>query len=85
MVSQMSLQLLPNGLFRGQSTTPLGIMVVEGQWQIAPTNQLSLQGQQSLAWQVMPYLVVIQFVQTAPQGMTGITVGGEQTVWQRVG
>jgi hypothetical protein len=85
MTTQMALQLMPNGLFHGQSLTPLGTMVVEGQWQASPGNQLIMQGQQSVGWQVLPYGVIVQFGQVGPQAMSGMTMGGEQTTWQKVG
>jgi TIR domain len=84
MVGQMVLQIMPNGIFRGQLPTPMGMTMVEGQWQLTPLDQLSLQGRQFIGFQVMPYMTVIQLKQTAPFQLVGMTTAGEQTIWQKM-
>ena len=85
MVSQVVAQFSADHLFRGQTPTPMGMQMVEGQWQISIMNQLTLQGRQSLGFQVLPYLAVVQLSQTGPYQLTGVTSAGEQTTWQKVG
>lgn len=85
MVSQAMAQFSSEHFFRGQIPTPMGMQTVEGQWQMSPMNQLTMQGRQSLGFQVMPYLTIIQLSQTGPYQLTGITSAGEQTTWQKVG
>lgn len=84
-VANLTLEMAPNGLFRGQLLTPVGVTVVQGQWQITPLNQLVLQGQETSGFQVLPYMVMIQFNQIAPNQLVGVTSAGEQVVWQRIG
>ena len=62
----------------------MGMTMVEGQWQITPLDQLSLQGRQFIGFQVMPYMTIIQLKQTAPFQMMGMTGAGEQTIWQKM-
>jgi hypothetical protein len=84
MVGQMVLEIMPNSVFRGQLPTPMGMTRVEGQWQITPLDQLSLQGRQFIGFQVMPYMTIIQLKQTAPFQLVGMTGVGEQTIWQKM-
>jgi hypothetical protein len=84
MVGQMVLQIMPDGVFRGQLPTPIGMTMVEGQWQLLPLDQLTLQGRQFIGLQVMPYVTIIQLRQTAPFQMVGVTSAGEQTIWQKM-
>lgn len=84
MVGQMMLQIMLNGVFHGQLPTPIGMTMVEGQWQITPAGQLSLQGRQFIGFQVMPYMTIIQLNQTAPFQLVGTTGAGEQTIWQKM-
>jgi len=63
--AQMRLELLPNGFFRGNLMTPMGMTTVDGQWMANPMlnpmlNQISLQGRQSNGYQMIPYGVMIQ-------------------------
>jgi len=59
--AQMRLELLPNGFFRGNLMTPMGMTTVDGQWMANPMlNQISLQGSQSNGYQMIPYGVMIQ-------------------------
>jgi TIR domain len=85
MVSEVVAQFSADHLFRGQTPTPMGMQTVEGQWQISAMNQLTLQGRQSLGFQVLPYLAIVQLSQIGPNQLTGVTGAGEQTTWQRVG
>ena len=78
------LQILANGFFSGQLPTPMGMGTMEGQWQVTPMDQLTLQGRQTLGFQAMPYMTFIQFSQTGPFQMRGMTSAGEQTTWQKV-
>jgi hypothetical protein len=48
-------------------------------------NQLTLQGQGTNGFQVMPYFAVTQFAQVSQQYLSGVTAGGETVAWQRVG
>ncbi|HEX4697190.1 MAG TPA: TIR domain-containing protein [Candidatus Udaeobacter sp.] len=84
MVGQMVLQIMVNGVFHGQLPTPMGMTMVEGQWRITPLDQLSLQGQQFIGFQVMPYMTMIQLKQTAPFQLVGMTSAAEQTIWQKM-
>jgi hypothetical protein len=84
MAGQMMLQIMPNAIFRGQLPTPMGMTMVEGQWQLTPLDQLSLQGRQFIGFQVMPYMTIIQLKQTAPFQLVGMTTAGEQTIWQKM-
>jgi len=84
MMSQMALQIMPGNVFQGQIPTPMGMGTVEGMWQLTPMNQLTLQGRQTLGFQTMPYLVVVQLSQTGPYQLAGYTSAGEQTSWQKV-
>lgn len=84
-VAQMAVQFTPDHFFRGQLPTPMGLAMMEGQWQVMPGNQLSAQGRQSIGFQVMPYFAMIQFSQVGPYQLVGATSAGEQTMWQKVG
>ena len=84
MVGQMMLEIVANGVFRGQLPTPMGMTMVEGGWQVSPMGQLTLQGRQFIGFQVMPYMTIIELKQTAPFQLTGMTVAGEQTIWQKM-
>lgn len=83
-MGQITLEMHPNGLFRGQVQSPTGTSSIEGQWQITPSNQLVLQGQQTAGFQVAPYTAMIQFTQIAPDLLMGVSGTGEQVVWQRI-
>ena len=83
-VGQMMLQILNNGFFSGQLPTPMGMGTMEGQWQVTAMEQLTLQGRQTLGFQAMPYMTIVQFSQTGPYQMRGMTSAGEQTIWQKV-
>jgi hypothetical protein len=85
MASQMMLQIMPGNIFRGQVPTLMAMGSVEGMWQLSPMNELTLQGQQVLGFQVLPYLTVIRLNQTGPYQLAGYTNAGEQTSWQKVG
>ncbi len=84
MVTEVMAQFSSEHFFRGQLPTPMGMQMMEGQWQVSPTNELTLQGRQSLGFQVMPYLTIIQLRQTGPYQLMGITSAGEQTTWQKL-
>lgn len=77
---QMNLEIRANGTFQGIAPT----MMVQGQWNISPLQQLVLTGQQSNGMQVAPYNVVIQFTQLTANQLSGFTSGNEVTVWNRV-
>jgi hypothetical protein len=77
---QMNLEIRANGTFQGVAPT----LMVQGQWNISPMQQLVLTGQQSNGMQVAPYNVVIQFTQLGPDQLSGYTSGNEVTVWNRV-
>ena len=79
-----TLELLPNGLFRGEVASPLGRYALEGQWQANPfTRQIGLQGRQFNGFQAMPYVAAMQVTYFDRQQILGITADGAQTVWQR--
>src|ERR1041385_5646872 len=85
-MAQLHVELLPQGLFRGQLTNPMGVIAVEGQWQADPlANQIGLQGIQTNGFQTIPYAVIIQVTGFNPQQIAGVTSGGEQVLWHRVG
>jgi hypothetical protein len=77
---QMNVEVRMNGTFQGVSPT----LMVQGQWNISPMQQLVLTGQQSNGMQVAPYNVVIQFTQLSNDQLSGFTSGNEVTVWNRV-
>jgi hypothetical protein len=77
---QMNVEVRMNGTFQGVSPT----LMVQGQWNISPLQQLVLTGQQSNGMQVAPYNVVIQFTQLSSDQLSGFTSGSEVTVWDRV-
>lgn len=82
----LNIQFDPAGWFRGQKFVPgMGLSAVQGQWQVMPGNQVVLQGQETLGFQVGPYGVMIQFVEVTPVRLAGVTSGGEQVVCQRAG
>ena len=81
---QLNLQIFPNGLFRGQNLSPMGMTMVEGRWQVSPLNQLTLQGTQTNGFQAAPYLVIVQFTQVAPNQLFGTSMAGEPGQWQRI-
>ena len=58
--------------------------MVEGQWQITPGGQLSLQGRQLTGLVMMPYMTVITLRQTGPFQLAGMTSASEQTLWQKI-
>jgi hypothetical protein len=84
MATQVIAQFWPNGVFRGQLPTPMGMTMIEGSWQITPSGQLTLQGRQFIGFQVLPYVAMVQLKQTAPFQLTGMTSAGELTVWQKM-
>ena len=85
-VGQMRLQLTPQGQFHGELTSPMGQSAMDGRWEANPfTQQIGLQGRQSIGFQVMPYVVMVQVSYWDPQQVVGLTSGGEQVVWQKVG
>jgi hypothetical protein len=77
---QMNVEVRTNGTFQGVAPT----LMVQGQWNISPLQQLVLTGQQSNGMQVAPYNVVIQFTQLSSDQLSGFTSGNEVTVWNRV-
>jgi hypothetical protein len=83
-IAQMTIELFPNGSFRGQMMSVMKISNIAGQWQLNPMNQLSLQGQETMGYQVGPYMTMIQFTQVTPVQLLALTSAGEQTFWQRV-
>jgi len=82
--AQGTVQLFPNFTFRGQFMAALGVATIQGQWQVTAPQQVLLQGQQMLGFQVGPYMAMIQFGQITPVQLTGFTSTGEQVIWQRV-
>jgi hypothetical protein len=83
-VGQMTIELGPNYYFRGQLATAMTVSSVAGQWQLLPMNQLALQGQENMGYQVGAYSTVVQFTQISPNQLAAVTSAGEQTFWQRV-
>jgi hypothetical protein len=82
----MQLQIFPNGMFHGELTAPMGRSVVEGQWQANPfMKQIGLQGMENNGFQVIPYGAVIQVNRFDTQQIWGVSSGGEQIVFQRIG
>lgn len=84
-MGQLVLDLHPNGAFNGQLMTPAGLSAIAGQWQVMPTGQLMLQGQQTVGWVSNPYVTMVQFAQVTPAALTGMTAAGEQVVWSKIG
>lgn len=83
---QMRVEMNTNGLFRGELASPLGMSMVEGQWQAnAISKQIALQGRQSNGFHVGPYAVMIQVNSFNDGQIEGFTNAGEQVSWQRVG
>ncbi len=86
MVEQMRQELFPNGTFRGEEMTPLGLRVVEGQWQVNPFAQLvTMQGRQTCGFQMAPFMVMVQVAQFDWQQIVAMTNAGERVAWQRIG
>lgn len=82
---QMRLELLPNGFFRGNLMSSMGMTTVEGQWMANPMlNQIGLQGRQSNGYQIIPYGVMIQITSFDPQQIVGVSAAGEQLIWQKL-
>ena len=82
---QMRLELLPNGFFRGNLMTPMGMTTVDGQWMANPMlNQIGLQGRQSNGYQIIPYGVMVQVTYFDAQQIVGMSAAGEQVSWQKV-
>ncbi|MDF1554987.1 MAG: toll/interleukin-1 receptor domain-containing protein [Deferrisomatales bacterium] len=85
-VGTLNIQFDPAGWFRGQKMVPgMGMSAVQGQWQVLPGNQVALQGQETLGFQVGPYSVLVQFQEIGSARLVGVTSGGEQVVCQRAG
>ena len=85
-VGTLNIQFDPAGWFRGQKMVPgMGMSAVQGQWQILPGNQVAMQGQETLGFQVGPYSVLVQFQEIASARLVGVTSGGEQVICQRAG
>jgi len=85
-VGTLNVQFDPAGWFRGQKFVPgMGLSAVQGQWQVMPGSQLVLQGQESMGFQVGPYGVMVQLHEITQARLAGVTSGGEQVVFQRVG
>ena len=85
-VEQMRQELFPNGTFRGEEMTPMGVRVVEGQWQANPfTHQVGMQGRQTCGFQMGPFAVMVQVARFDRQQVEGMTNVGERVVWQRIG
>lgn len=83
-VGQLQLDVFPNGLFRGQLMSPMGVTGVEGQWQANPIqNQIGLQGMQSNGYQTIPYVVMVQVTSFTSDNIQGLTSGGEQVHWKQ--
>ncbi len=83
---QMTLAMLPQGMFRGQIMGPMGMSAIQGQWWATPFNQLQMQGMESNPLLgVVPYQAMIQFAEIGPGRLAGATNAGEQVVWQKVG
>lgn len=85
MVGEMMLDLGAGHGFQGRLQTPMGLQMVEGQWQLSGT-QLLLQGVQTVGPQQMPYTTLIQLKADAPLNlsMQGVTSAGEQTTWRKI-
>lgn len=82
---QMHLELLPNGFFRGNLATPMGMSTVDGQWMVnIMLNQINLQGRQSNGYQIVPYGVMTQITYFDAAQIVGMSTAGEQVVWQKV-
>lgn len=80
----LTIQFDPSGWFLGQKCVPgMGLSAAQGQWQGMPGNQVVLQGQETLGFQVGPYGVMIRFVEVTPTRLAGVTSSGEQVVCQR--
>lgn len=84
-VATLTVEMAPNGMFQGQLLKPTGMTVVQGQWQVTPSNQLVMQGQEGDGFQVIPYLATIQFQQVTPYQLIGVSNASEQLAWQRIG
>ena len=84
--AQMRLEMFPNGAFRGEMNGPMGASAVEGQWQANPfAKQVALQGRQLTQFQVGPYMVMIQVTYFDREQVVGVSSGGEQVSWRKIG
>jgi hypothetical protein len=84
MMGQLTVELMPNGMFQGQLFGPPGQTAVQGMWQVTALNQLVLQGQQTNGFQTIPYSVLLQFNNIAPNHLAGVSGAGEQVVCQKL-
>lgn len=83
---QITLELSPQGMFRGQIVLPVGTSIIQGQWRTMPLNQLQLQGlATNPVLGAIPYGAVIQFTEISPNRLAGVSNVGEQLVWQKIG
>lgn len=82
----LTIQCDPSGWFRGQKFVPgMGLSAVLGQWQGMPGNQVVLQDEETLGFQVGSCGVMIQFVEVTATRLAGVTSGGERVVCQGAG
>lgn len=84
-VAQIVLDLSPNGVFTGQIMKPGWLSAVNGVWQVTPTGQLLLNGQETTNFIAIPYAALIQFAQVSPTVLVATSNTGEQLTWSRIG
>ena len=83
-MGQASVEMHPNGAFRTQGRSPMGMFLIEGMWQVTQPNQIALSGQQSDGFQVAPFNATIHFSQATANMLVGVLDTGEQLVYHRV-
>ena len=82
---RVTLDVYPNGGFSGQIMAPVGVSVINGQWQVTGPAQVIFQGQQKMGWLSSPYMAMIQFNQISPGALYGVSAAGEQVIWRKIG
>ncbi len=73
------------GQFMVQGISPAGQFEIQGTWQVDPSNLLHLTGQQTAAFNVLPYAAIIQFSMITAQQLQGAANTGEQITLTRTG
>jgi len=77
-------QFAPNGTFQSEGRSPLGTFRIDGTWRLDGPQQITLLGQASAMFQILPYMATAWFSHISKQNMVARMSSGEQTTWQRL-
>jgi len=81
---QLNVEVHSTGMFRGELANPMGVIAVQGGWQVNPSiNQISLQWTQSIGFQSASYFALVQVSSFDSRQIIGMTSAGEQVKWRR--